>query len=69
MQPFGYNRHGPRIDDDDDDDDDDYTDAGKACAGKFRMWGVAVPLSVGELDPNLTQCGQGRGLPARHVSS
>jgi len=37
-------------------------DADKACARKCRMWGTAVPLSVGELDPHLIQCGRGRGL-------
>jgi len=29
----------------------------------------AVPLWEGELGPHLTQCGQGRGLPACQVSS
>ena len=33
-------------------------DAGKACARKFRMLGVTVILSLGELDPHLTQCGR-----------
>ena len=47
----------------------DYTDAGKACAHQFRMWAAAVPLSVGELDPHLTQCGRDRGPLARRVSS
>jgi len=27
-----------------------------------RKVGVAMPLSVGELDPHLTQCGLDRGL-------
>jgi len=31
-------------------------------------WGT-VPLWGGELDPHLTQCGQGRGLPASQVLS
>jgi len=31
-------------------------------------WGLC-PLSEGELGPHLTQCGQGRGLPACQVSS
>jgi len=31
-------------------------------------WGCA-PLGEGELGPHLTQCGQGRGLPACQVSS
>ena len=30
---------------------------------------VAVPLEEGEVGPQLTQCGQGRGLPASQVSS
>jgi len=30
-----------------------------------EKWGAAVPLSVGGLDPHLTQCGQGRGLYLR----
>jgi len=34
-----------------------------------EKWGAAVPLSVGELRPHLTQCGQGRGLHACQVSS
>jgi len=35
-----------------------------ACVRKPRKWGgAAVPLSVGELGPHLTQCGLGRGLP------
>jgi len=38
-------------------------DASKACARIFRNWGgAAVPLSMGELSPHLTQCGGGRGL-------
>ena len=31
--------------------------------------GRAVPLWGGDLGPRLTQCGQGRGLPTRQVSS
>jgi len=31
-------------------------------------WGLC-PFEGGELDPHLTQCGQGRGLPACQVSS
>ena len=27
-----------------------------------KVGGAAVPLSVGELGPHLTQCGPGRGL-------
>jgi len=37
-----------------------------------QIWaklGVCAPLGEGQLDPNLTQCGQGRGLPACQVSS
>jgi len=34
-----------------------------------RKLGVSAPLEVGELGPHLTQCGQGRGLPACQVSS
>ena len=30
--------------------------------------GAAVPLSVGELGPHLTQCGLGRALPAYQVA-
>jgi len=30
---------------------------------------VCGPFGGGELDAHLTQCGQGRGLPARQVSS
>ena len=30
--------------------------------------GAAVPLSVGELGPHLTQCGLGRTLPAYQVA-
>jgi len=37
----------------------DCTDACKACARKFRRWKVAVPLSVGQLNLHLTQCGRG----------
>ena len=33
-----------------------------------RKWGCA-PLGEGQLGPHLTQCGQGRGLPACQVSS
>jgi len=50
----------------------DYTDVGKACAQpapvNFECW-AAMPLSVGELDSHLTQCGRGRGLPACQVLS
>jgi len=31
-------------------------------------WGGCAPLGEGELGPHLTQCGQGRGLPACQVS-
>ena len=31
--------------------------------------GAVVPLSVGELGPNLTQCGLGRGLQPYQVAS
>jgi len=31
-------------------------------------WGLC-PFGEGELGPHLTQCGQGRGLPAHQVSS
>jgi len=31
--------------------------------------GGCAPLEEGELSPHLTQCGQGRGLPARQVWS
>jgi len=48
---------------------EDYMDAFKMCACKFRKREAAVPLSMGELGPRLTQCGRGRGLPACQVSS
>ena len=32
-------------------------------------WKLPPPLEEGELGPHLTQCGQGRGLPACQVSS
>jgi len=32
-------------------------------------WGGYAPLGEGELGPRVTQCGHGRGLPARQVSS
>jgi len=31
--------------------------------------GIFAPLAEGQLGPHLTQCGQGRGLPAYQVSS
>jgi len=34
-----------------------------------RKLGGCAPLGEGELGPHLTQCGQGRGLPACQVSS
>jgi len=34
-----------------------------------RKLGGCAPLGEGELGPHLTQCGQGRGQPARQVSS
>jgi len=34
-----------------------------------RILGGYAPLGEGELGPHLTQCGQGRGLPACQVSS
>jgi len=34
-----------------------------------RKLGGCAPLGEGELGPHLTQCGQGRGLPERQVSS
>jgi len=34
-----------------------------------RKVGAAVPLSMGELNPNLIQCGLGRGLPPYQVAS
>jgi len=34
-----------------------------------RKVGDAVPLSVVELGPHLTQCGLGRGLPPHQVAS
>jgi len=41
----------------------------RGCVRKPRNWGAAVPLSVGELGPHLTQCGLGRGLPTYQVAS
>ena len=36
----------------------------RARAKRAEKWGgAAVPLSVGQLGPHLTQCGLGRGLP------
>jgi len=32
-------------------------------------WGLYAPFGEGQLGPHLTQCGQGRGLPACQVSS
>ena len=34
-----------------------------------RKVGAAVPLSMGELGPHLTQCRLGRGLPPYQVAS
>jgi len=37
-----------------------------------QIWpktGGCAPLGKGDLGPHLAQCGQGRGLPARQVSS
>jgi len=34
-----------------------------------RKLGGLCPFGVGELGIHLTQCGQGRGLPARQLSS
>jgi len=35
-----------------------------------KVWGgAAVPLSVGELGPHLTECCPGRGLPLYQVAS
>jgi len=40
-----------------------------AAADMGGKLGGAVPLWGGELGPHLTQCGEGRGLPACQVSS
>jgi len=40
-----------------------------ATTGMGRKLGGCAPLGEGELGLHLTQCGQGRGLPACHVSS
>jgi len=37
--------------------------------GQKVGWGCSVPLSVGELGPNLTQCVLDRGLPPYQVVS
>jgi len=34
-----------------------------------KLGGGCTPLEDGELGPHLSQCGQGRGLPACQVSS
>jgi len=34
----------------------------------LKVAGAVVPLSVGELGPNVTQCGLGQGLPPYQVS-
>ena len=36
---------------------------------RAKNWGPPPPLGERELSPHLTQCGQGRGLPACQVSS
>jgi len=53
IQPFGYSRHG------------------RSLYGRRLEIGEggAVPLSMGELGPHLTQCGLGRGLPPYQVAS
>jgi len=40
-----------------------------AVADIGRKLGDCAPLGEGELGPHLTQCGQGRGLPACQISS
>ena len=39
-----------------------YTDAGLPASVNCKSGGAAVPLTIGELGPHLTQCGLGRGL-------
>jgi len=59
IQPFGHNRHRPQI----------IRTQAKPAPVNFEVGGAAVPLSVGDLDPHLTQCGRGQGLTACQVSS
>jgi len=53
-----YNRHGPRI----------IRTQAKPAPVNFECGDCCAPFR-GEQDPNLTQCGQGRCLPACQVSS
>ena len=51
IQPFGYNRHGPRI-------------MRTLAPVNLECGGLLCPFPWGQLNPHLTQCGQGRGLHA-----
>jgi len=62
-QLFGHNKHGPKIWESGSMQPLAATDMGR------KMGESCAPLGEGELGPHLTQCGQGRGLPACQVSS
>jgi len=60
IQPFSYNRHGPRI-----------ARTQASMRPQTSKVGAVVPFSWGSWVPNrhLTQCGRGRGIRTCQVSS